>query len=81
MEQELIGGRDAALDDVRFDTDSPIHLGEAFLDVGQAANDGRLPRYHGSPADPLLGYQGRRQITRADIFGQSPGNLLRQVGG
>jgi hypothetical protein len=79
VEQDLIGGGDAALHDVWFDAHPPIHLGEALLDVGQAANDGRLPRYHGSSAHPLRGYQGRRQITRADIFGQGAGNLLGKV--
>ena len=80
-EQELIGDGRIAFGDAPFEPDPRIDRVEAGFDVGYAANDGRLPCDHGSPADVLRGNQGSRQITAADVLRQGAGDLLRQIGG
>src|SRR5258708_34536040 len=80
-EQEMIGGDRIAFGNAPFEPDPRIYRVEGGVDVGYAANDGLLPRDHGGPADPIRGYQRSRQITAADVLGQSAGDLLRQGGG
>ena len=80
-EQEPIGGDRVAFGDAPLEPDPCIDGAEAGIDIGYAADDGRLPRDHGSPANPIRRNQGGRQITAADVLGQGVGDLLRQVGG